>query len=330
MPSYLITGGAGFIGSHLAEALLRRGDRVVALDNLSTGRLQNLDAAGGHPHFRFVQGSVLDELVVDELMHECDVVIHLAAAVGVKLIVEQPLKSLTTNIRGSEIVIEAAHRYRRKIVIASTSEIYGKNSQLPLSEDSDRVLGSPTTARWAYSTAKAVDEILAYAYHRERGLPTRVVRLFNTVGPRQSPAYGMVIPRLVRQAVAGEPLTVYGTGEQTRCFCHVTDVIDGLLRILDHPDAVGQVLNLGSQEEISMNALADRILAMTGSSSDVQLIPYEEAYTVGFEDMQRRVPDIRKVRNLTGWQPTRDLDDILRETISEALAEQAEDAARRG
>lgn len=321
MPSYLITGGAGFIGSHLAEALLRRGDRVVALDNLSTGRLQNLDAAGGHPHFRFVQGSVLDELVVDELMHECDVVIHLAAAVGVKLIVEQPLKSLTTNIRGSEIVIEAAHRYRRKIVIASTSEIYGKNSAGPLSETADRILGSPAVVRWAYSTAKAVDEILANAYHKERDLPTIVVRLFNTVGPRQSPAYGMVIPRFVRQALAGEPLTVFGDGTQTRCFTHVLDVVDALLRLIDEPAAIGQTFNVGSGSEISILDLALEVAARTGRRSSVELIPYEEAYETGFEDMHRRVPDTALLRGLTGWAPRRMLDDILLETISEAALE---------
>ena len=244
--SYLITGGAGFIGSHVADALLARGDRVVALDNLATGRLSNLDAAGRSKNFRFVQGSVLDELMVDELAHECDVIIHLAAAVGVKLIVEQPLKSLTTNIRGAENVIEAAHRYRRKILVASTSEIYGKNSSDALAETSDRILGSPKVARWAYSTSKAVDEVLAYAYHKERGLPTIVVRLFNTVGPRQSPAYGMVIPRLVHQALANEPVTVFGDGKQTRCFGHVADIVDGMLRLLDHPDAIGDVFNIGA------------------------------------------------------------------------------------
>src|SRR5437588_366760 len=255
--TYLITGGAGFIGSHLAEAILARGDRVIAIDNLSTGRLQNIDGLGGRDGFRFVQGSVLDELIVDELVNESDVVVHLAAAVGVQLIVDQPLRCLTTNIRGSENVIEAAHRYRRKILIASTSEIYGKNSDGPLSEHADRVLGSPAVSRWAYSTAKAVDEVLAYAYHRERGLPSVVVRLFNTVGPRQSPAYGMVIPRLVRQAIAGAPLTVFGDGHQTRCFCHVSDVVDALLELLDHPDAVGEVFNVGyGGEEISMIDLA--------------------------------------------------------------------------
>lgn len=322
MPTtYLVTGGAGFIGSHLADALLDRGDFVVALDSLSTGRLSNLDAAGGNPNFRFVQGSVLDGQLVDELAHECDVIVHLAAAVGVKLIVEQPLKSLTTNIRGSEIVIEAAHRYRRKILVASTSEIYGKNSAGALAETADRILGSPTVARWAYSTSKAVDEVLCYAYHKERGLPTVVARLFNTVGPRQSASYGMVIPRLVRQALSGDTVTVFGDGTQTRCFGHVADIIDGLVRLLDHPDAIGDVFNIGSPGEISIMDLAEKIVALTGSTSKIELIPYDKAYEAGFEDMQRRVPDTTKLRDLTGWSPKRTLDDILEDTINEARLE---------
>ena len=325
--TYLVTGGGGFIGSHLVEALLGGGNDVVVLDNLATGRMANLAAVADHPSLRFVRGSVLDELMVDELVHECDVVVHLAAAVGVRLIVEQPLRSFTTNIRGSEIVIEAAHRYRRQILLTSTSEIYGKNSAVPLVEEADRVLGSPTIARWAYSTAKAVDEILAYAYYRERGLPTTVVRLFNTVGPRQSPGYGMVLPRLVRQAVAGEPLTVFGTGRQTRCFCHVSDVVDALLRLLAHPGARGEVFNVGSQDEISILELANRVIERAASRSLVDLIPYEEAYASGFEDMQRRVPDTTKMRLLTGWAPTRTLDDILDDAIAEATAERADTTA---
>ncbi|MFC4531700.1 NAD-dependent epimerase/dehydratase family protein [Sphaerisporangium dianthi] len=313
--TYLITGGSGFVGSHLTDALLSRGDHVVILDNLSTGRLANLRP---HPNLRFVQGSVLDELVVDELVHQCDIVVHLAAAVGVKLIVEQPLRSLTTNIRGSEIVIEAAHRYRRKILVTSTSEIYGKNSYGPLREDSDRILGSPAVVRWAYSTAKAVDEILANAYHKERGLPTIIVRLFNTVGPRQSPAYGMVIPRLVRQAINGDPLTVYGDGTQTRCFAHVADAVDALMRLLDNEAAIGQTFNVGSAYEISMLELAKLIIQRVGSTSGVDLIPYHEAYEQGFEDMTRRVPDTTKLRELTGWRPRRVLDGILDEIVAEA------------
>ncbi|MEV4375499.1 GDP-mannose 4,6-dehydratase [Streptosporangium sp. NPDC049644] len=313
--NYLITGGSGFIGSHLADALLARGDSVVVLDNLSTGRLENLRP---HPDLRFVHGSVLDELMVDELVHRCDVVVHMAAAVGVKLIVEQPLRSLTTNIRGSEIVIEAAHRYRKKILITSTSEIYGKNSSGALREDADRILGSPAVVRWAYSTAKAVDEILANAYHRERGLPTIVVRLFNTVGPRQSPTYGMVIPSLVRQALSATPLTVFGDGTQTRCFAHVADVIDALLRLLDEDAAVGETFNIGSAEEVSIMELAKLIIELTGSTSGVDLIPYSEAYERGFEDMTRRVPDTAKLRALTGWVPQRSLDRILTEVIGES------------
>jgi UDP-glucose 4-epimerase len=321
VPRYLVTGGSGFIGSHLVEALLARGNSVVALDNLSTGRLENLDGVSGHPSFHFVQGSVLDELVVDELVHTCDVVVHLAAAVGVTLIVEQPLRSLTTNIRGSQIVIEAAHRYRRKILLASTSEIYGKNSDGPLAETADRILGSPAVARWAYSAAKGIDEVLAFAYHKERDLPTVVVRLFNTVGPRQSPAYGMVIPRLVRQAVAGHPLTVFGDGLQTRCFCHVADVVTALTGLLDHDGAVGDVFNVGSGEEISMLELARRVIVAAGSDSEIEFIPYDEAYEEGFEDMARRVPDTHKLASLTEWAPTRTLEDILRETIAEARLE---------
>ncbi|MEV4299038.1 NAD-dependent epimerase/dehydratase family protein [Microbispora rosea] len=321
--THLITGGSGFVGSHLTDALLARGDSVVVLDDLSTGRTANLARHEGHPRLRVVRGSVLDELVVDELVHECDVVVHLAAAVGVKLIVERPLRSLTTNIRGSEIVIEAAHRYRRKILVTSTSEIYGKNSTGPLPEGADRILGSPDIVRWAYSTAKAVEEILANAYHRERGLPTIVVRLFNTVGPRQSPAYGMVIPRLVRQALADVPLTVHGDGTQTRCFAHVRDVVRALLLLLDDERAVGRTFNVGSSDEVSILELAKLIIELSGSTSGVDLVPYAQAYGSGFEDMTRRVPDTGRLRELTGWTPALSLDDILLETIAEARAELA-------
>jgi UDP-glucose 4-epimerase len=321
MTTYLVTGGAGFIGSHLADRLTERGDAVIALDNLATGSLANILHLEGRPNFRFEHGSVLDELVVDELAHESDVIVHLAAAVGVKLIVEQPLRSLTTNIRGSEVVLDAAHRYRCKTLVASTSEVYGKNPAVPLAETADRVLGASTVARWAYSTAKSVDEILAFAYHKERGLPTVVVRMFNTVGPRQSAAYGMVIPRLVRQAIAGLPLTVYGDGTQTRCFCHVQDVVGAIVALLDRDETAGEVFNIGSQHEISMLELARRIVTRSGSSSEVRLIPYEEAYESGFEDMMRRVPDTNKLNRLIGWKPTRNLDEILDEIIAEARAE---------
>lgn len=317
----LVTGGAGFIGSHLVEALLERGESVVVLDNLSTGRLANLASLDTHPNFQFVHGSVLDELMVDELVYQCDTVVHLAAAVGVKLILERPLRSLTTNIRGSEVVIGAAQRYGRKILVASTSEIYGKNGAGPLSEESDRILGDPSIARWFYSAAKAVDEILAIAYHRERDLPTIVVRLFNTVGPRQSPEYGMVIPRFIRQAQAGEPLTIFGDGTQRRCFCHVSDVVRALLSLLEHPAAVGQVFNVGSSEEVTIAELAGRIIERTRSVSKMEFIPYAEAYGVGFEDMHRRLPDITKVRSLIGWAPEHDLEQILAETVAAASLE---------
>ena len=319
--TYLITGGAGFIGSHLTEALLGRGDRVIVLDDLSTGSMNNLAGMVHHPDLSTVTGSIRDELVVDELMHKCDVVVHLAAAVGVRLIIDQPLRSFTTNIRGSEVVIEAAHRYQRPILIASTSEVYGKNGHSALSETSDRILGPTTVARWAYSTAKAVDEILAMTYHRERGLPAVVTRLFNTVGPRQSAAYGMVIPALVKQALAGEPLTVFGDGQQSRCFCHVADTVDALLRVLDNRRAVGSVFNVGSTEEISILELAKTIVERTGSNSEIRLVPYDEAYQEGFEDMRRRVPDISKIESLTGWQPRHTLEDILADTIADIQKE---------
>ena len=323
--TYLLTGGAGFIGSHLAECLLARGDSVIVLDNLATGRVSNLETVADHPNLRFVQGTVLDELMVDELVHDSDVVVHLAAATGVQLIVSQPARSLTHNLRSSQIVIEAAHRYRRKLMLMSTSEVYGKNTDVPLGEEANRVLGSPIVARWAYSIAKAIEEILGYAYHRERGLDVTVVRLFNTVGPRQNPGYGTVIPRLVRQAVAGEPLTVFGDGRQTRCFCHVNDVADALLALLEQPGANGEAYNVGGLEEIAVIDLARRVAELTADvapePTEVLLIPYDEAYGPGFEDMERRVPDLTKVRKLTGWQPKTTLDEILAEAITEARAE---------
>ncbi len=322
MPTtYLVTGGAGFIGSHLVDALVARGDRVIALDNLATGRLQNLDLASDHPNFRFVHGSVLDALLVDELVREVDCVVHLAAAVGVKLIIEQPLRSFITNIRGTEIVLDAAHRYRRKVFLASTSEVYGKNNSDALDETADRLMGSTSIARWAYSTAKSVDEVLGFAYHKERGLDVVIARFFNTVGPRQTAAYGMVIPTLVDQAVAGKPLTVHGSGRQTRCFCHVKDTVMAVLALLADGRATGDVFNVGSSDEIAIDELAGRIVAAAESASTIRLVPYAEVYERDFEDMLRRVPDTGKLRALTGWRPTRTLTDILEESIVEARLE---------
>ena len=315
---YLITGGAGFIGSHLAEALVARGDHVIILDNLSTGRSENLAEIAGD--VELIHGSVLDALLVDEFVSRSDVVVHLAAAVGVRLIVEQPLRSLITNIRGSENLLEAAHRYRRKILIASTSEVYGKNPRASFREEDDQVLGSPGVSRWSYSTSKAVDEILAFAYHREKELKTVIVRLFNTVGPRQTGAYGMVLPRLVDQALSGAPLTIYGDGQQTRCFCHVHDVVAALLSVLEEPGAEGDVFNIGSTEEVSILEVARRIIDATGSNSEVSLVPYDEAYGEGFEDMRRRVPDTSKLRSLTGWEPRHRLDEIIAEVVAEQRA----------
>jgi UDP-glucose 4-epimerase len=321
LPHFLVTGGAGFIGSHLVEALLARGNQVTVLDDLSTGRLPNVGDLYTHERFRFVQGSILDELMVDELMHSADGVVHLAAAVGVKLIVANPLRSFITNLRGTEIVLEAAHRYRRPILLASTSEIYGKNECDGLTETSDRIFGAPSVARWSYATSKAADEVLAFAYHKERGLPITIARFFNTVGPRQSAAYGMVIPTLVDQALDGEPLTVHGDGLQRRCFCHVADLVAAVLLLLDEPAANGEVFNIGASQEITMLDLAHEIVRRTGSASEVQLISYEEAFESGFEDMRRRVPDVGKLTALTGWTPTRSLENILDETIDHARAE---------
>jgi UDP-glucose 4-epimerase len=306
----LITGGAGFIGSHLTEALVARGDEVTVLDNLSTGRGDNLAGIDA----TLVLGSVLDQVLVDELVREADVVVHLAAAVGVRNIVEQPLRSFLTNIRGTEHVLEAAHRYMRKVLIASTSEIYGKNEGL-LPETADRILGPPSVARWAYSTSKAADEILALAYWRERGLPTVIVRLFNTVGPRQVGTYGMVLPRFVAQALLGEPLTVYGDGKQSRCFCDVSDVVRALVGLLDDERAPGEVFNVGGSEEVAIRELAEKVIAATQSSSEIKFVSYDEAYGPAYEDMVRRVPDTTKIGEWVGWEPEVDLDAIINRVI---------------
>ncbi|MFA5199989.1 MAG: NAD-dependent epimerase/dehydratase family protein, partial [Candidatus Omnitrophota bacterium] len=298
-----ITGGAGFIGSHLADELLSSKHQVIALDNLSTGRLQNVAHLENNPGFELVVGSVLNESLVDKLVERCDVIFHLAAAVGVELIVKEPLESLTTNIKGSEMVLEMANRYHKKILITSTSEIYGKNVNGPLREDDDRILGSPLKVRWSYSTAKAVDEMLAYVYWKEKKVPSIIVRLFNTVGPRQTGSYGMVMPRFIAQALRDEPITVYGNGQQSRCFIHVRDVVKALLDLIKEPKALGEVFNIGSQEEITIEQLAKEIISLTKSKSKLNYIPYEKAYEEGFEDMQRRVPDITKISKFTGFKP---------------------------
>ena len=313
----LITGGAGFIGSHLADRLLDRGDEVTILDDLSTGRLENIAHLEDRPDAEFVLGSVLNADLVDHVVSRVDAVYHLAAAVGVELIVEKPLESLLTNIRGTETVFEKAHKYSKRILVTSTSEIYGKNTSDSLSEDDDRILGSPLKSRWSYSEAKAIDEILAYTYWREKGLEAVIARLFNTVGSRQTGSYGMVVPRFVHQALRNEPLTIYGDGDQTRCFCSVSDVVSGIVALSEHPDAFGGVFNLGSTEEVSMKDLANRIIAITGSSSQLVFIPYDVAYEEGFEDMLRRVPAITRAHDLVGFTPSIALDDIIESVVSD-------------
>lgn len=311
----LITGGAGFIGGHLAEELLKNKHKVIALDDLSTGRLENVVHLKENPNFELVVGTVLNEHLVDKLVERADAVFHLAAAVGVELIVKRPLESLTTNIKGSEMVLEMAYRYNKKILITSTSEIYGKNVNGPLKETDDRILGSPLKARWSYSTAKAVDEMLAYVYWKEKKVPSVIVRLFNTVGPRQTGYYGMVVPRFIEQALKNKAITVYGTGKQTRCFIHVKDVVKALIKLVEEPRAAGEVFNIGSQEEVSIEQLAKEIIKITKSKSKIEHIPYEKAYEEGFEDMQRRVPAIAKINKLIGFKPTYSLAEIIKDIV---------------
>jgi len=309
--TYLITGGAGFIGSHLSDLLLAQGHQVLSVDNLSTGRLENIVHLQGHPQYHFVRADILETVVMDRLASKADIIVHLAAAVGVNLIVDHPVHTIETNIMGTEAVLKVALRYGCRVLIASTSEVYGKGSRIPFAEADDVLLGSTGKSRWAYAASKMVDEFLGLAYYQEYGLEVIPFRLFNTVGPRQTGRYGMVIPRFVAQALKNEPITVYGDGTQSRCFCDVRDVVQALAALSLEDEAIGKLYNIGNTEEISMNGLAERVRNLAESNSSITLIPYTEAYGPGFEDMKRRVPDISRINGLIGWQPTRTLDDIL-------------------
>jgi UDP-glucose 4-epimerase len=314
----LITGGAGFIGSHLSELLLQNEDtRVTVMDNLRTGRFNNVEHLTSHPNYQLLVGEITDTHLLEPLIANSDHIYHYAAGVGVRRIIEEPVETIETNILGTEAVLKLAAKYHKKVLIASTSEVYGKNTNVPFHEDLDSVFGATTKSRWSYACSKAIDEFLSLAYHKEKGLPVVICRFFNTVGPRQTGRYGMVIPSLVRQAVKDEPLTVYGDGKQSRCFTHVRDSIRCQVALMNEPRAVGQIYNLGSNQEITIEGLAQRIIELTGSKSEIRYIPYEEAYEAGFEDMRRRVPDTTKIRNLLGFAPDSNLDDILRDVIEE-------------
>jgi UDP-glucose 4-epimerase len=308
---YLVTGGAGFIGSHLSERLLDLGNEVVILDNFSTGNKTNLSNLKGG--VQIIESELLDKARTEKHLKDCDFVVHLAAAVGVLNIVNKPLQSLKTNLQGTEIVLEAADRYNKPVLLASTSEIYGKNTKVPLSEEDDRVVGHPLKSRWSYSEAKAVDESLAYFYYLENELPVRIVRFFNTVGPRQVGHYGMVIPRFVSAALRGEPLEVYGSGDQIRCFCHIDDAVRALLLVMDSEKTIGEVFNVGNSQQITIMELAKKVIEITRSKSSIEKIAYDKAYPEGFEDMQRRVPDISKIKQVLGWTPEINLDQIIKD-----------------
>jgi len=316
----LITGGAGFIGSHLAETMLERGYSVIVIDDLSTGRFENIEHLVTHPRFRFAIDTITNSVVLDRLASECDLIIHLAAAVGVMLIVEKPVHTIETNVMGTEAVLRAALRYRAKVLVASTSEVYGKGNHVPFREDDDVVLGPTCRSRWAYAASKMVDEFLALAYYREKSLPVVVFRLFNTVGPRQTGRYGMVIPRFVQQALRGEPLKVFGNGTQSRCFIHVQDAVEAIISLAECQQAIGEVFNIGSTEEISINELASKVMETiqdAQSLSQIIHVPYDQAYAVGFEDMQRRVPDISKIKQFTSWEPKRTLAQVLASVVAQ-------------
>lgn len=308
---YLITGGAGFIGSHLADAIISRGDSVIALDNLSTGDKKNTEHLIKNPNFKLVEGSILDAKLIEEISSEVDHILHMAAAVGVFNIIGKPLDSLTTNLTGTENVLKAASRNCKPVLIASSSEVYGKNTNVPLHENSDRVVGSPLKSRWSYSEAKAIDESLGYFYFKEKSLPVRIVRLFNTVGSRQVGNYGMVLPRFIRAALKNENIQVYGNGKQTRCFCHVSDAVTGILSVVDSNATIGDVYNIGNNEEISILDLAKKIIELTNSKSKVEFVPYNKAYSDGFEDLPRRIPAIDKLNRVTGWSPKRNLEKTI-------------------
>lgn len=314
---FLITGGAGFIGSHLAQHLLSLGHTVVALDNLSTGRIENIQPLLGHKNFQFVRDTVENETTVNHLVAGASHVFHLASAVGVQLIVDEPVRTIRTIVRGTEIVLEAAFRFNRPVLITSSSEVYGKGARVPFCEEDDVVMGPTHHARWCYAYAKGIDEFLGLAYHRQYGLPVTIVRLFNTVGPRQVGMYGMVLPRFAKAALQGQPLQVFGTGEQTRCFAHVNDIVGAITRLITHQQAHGNVFNLGGEEEISINDLARRVIAAASSTSTIEHISYEQAYGQPFDDLSRRVPSLDKVRALIGYQPTHNLDDIITAVIAQ-------------
>lgn len=311
----LITGGAGFVGSHLAELLLQQGDEVWSVDDLSTGSIENLDHLKSHPRFHYVTENILNVAKLAELIDRVDAIFHMAAAVGVRLIVESPVRTIETNIRGTEIILDLANKKKKLVVIPSTSEVYGKSTKVPFCEDDDLVMGATVKGRWSYACSKAIDEFLALAYWKEKKLPVIVVRLFNTVGPRQTGRYGMVLPNFVRQALAGQPLTVYGTGKQSRCFGYVGDVVGALAKLMRTPEAVGNVFNVGNDEEITIEDLAKRVITLTNSTSKIQYIPYDQAYEEGFEDMLRRVPSLEKVKKFIGYTPTTKLDAIIQSVV---------------
>lgn len=315
MTRYLITGGAGFIGSYLSNLLLEKGHHVVGIDDLSTGKLENIEILNQKDAYKFVRETIMNSQVLDRLVSESEIIIHLAATVGVRLIVDDPVRTIETNIMGSDLVLKTANRYGCKVLIASSSEVYGKGVKVPFCEEDDRLMGSTHQSRWAYATTKAIDEFLGLAYYRQFGLPVIIMRFFNTIGPRQTGQYGMVVPRLVQQAIHNKPLQVYGDGRQTRCFTDVRDIIEAVYKLSQHPQAIGEIFNIGSTEEISIYQLAERIITLTESNSTIELVPYEIAYTRGFEDMQRRVPCLEKIHRFIGYEPKYHLDDTLKQVI---------------